>query len=82
MTGDDSDDSVTVNAHILLLVPVCLAQLGQSCCLSIEHASLNLFAQVSALDAVPDIDMLIFLPEILDGLFQILGDPNFEIRKM
>ncbi len=38
--------------------------------------------QVSTLDAVPDIDMLVFLPDILDGLFQILGDPNQEIRKM
>ena len=38
--------------------------------------------QVSVLDAVPDIDMLVLLPDILDGLFQILGDQNLEIRKM
>ncbi|XP_064599095.1 LOW QUALITY PROTEIN: protein VAC14 homolog [Liolophura sinensis] len=37
---------------------------------------------ISVLDAVPDINMLILLPEILDGLFQILGDTNQEIRKM
>ena len=35
-----------------------------------------------ALDAVPDIDMLVFLPEILDGLLHILGDQNPEIRRM
>ena len=40
------------------------------------------FVQVSTLDAVPDIDMIIFLPEILDGLFHILGEQNTEIRKM
>lgn len=34
------------------------------------------------LESVPDINMIIFLPEILDGLFNILGDPNLEIRKM
>ena len=34
------------------------------------------------LDAVPDIDMIVFLPEIIDGLFKILGDQNTEIRKM
>nr|CAD7585743.1 unnamed protein product [Timema genevievae] len=37
---------------------------------------------VSVLDAVPDIDLIIFLPEILDGLFRILEDPNKEIQKM
>lgn len=38
--------------------------------------------QVEVLDAVPDINMLVLLPEILDGLFQILGDTNHEIRKL
>ncbi|KAL3860333.1 hypothetical protein ACJMK2_010472 [Sinanodonta woodiana] len=37
---------------------------------------------IGVLDAVPDINMLVLLPEILDGLFQILGDSNQEIRKM
>ncbi|XP_063225932.1 protein VAC14 homolog isoform X2 [Bacillus rossius redtenbacheri] len=37
---------------------------------------------VSVLDAVPDIDLIVFLPEILDGLFRILEDPNKEIKKM
>uniref|UniRef100_A0A8B9TRN5 Protein VAC14 homolog n=1 Tax=Anas platyrhynchos TaxID=8839 RepID=A0A8B9TRN5_ANAPL len=31
---------------------------------------------------VPDINLLDYLPEILDGLFQILGDNSKEIRKM
>ncbi|XP_049788046.1 protein VAC14 homolog [Schistocerca cancellata] len=37
---------------------------------------------VSALYAVPDIDLIPFLPEILDGLFRILEDPTQEIKKM
>ncbi|XP_067003163.1 protein VAC14 homolog [Anabrus simplex] len=37
---------------------------------------------VSVLDAVPDIDLILFLPEILDGLFRILEDPTLEIKKM
>ncbi|XP_054278723.1 protein VAC14 homolog isoform X2 [Macrosteles quadrilineatus] len=37
---------------------------------------------ISVLDAVPDIDLIIFLPEILDGLFVILADPTLEIKKM
>lgn len=37
---------------------------------------------ITVLDSVPDINMVCFLPEILDGLFQILGDPNQEIKKM
>ena len=38
--------------------------------------------QIAALDAVPDINMLVLLPEILDGLFNILGDTSPEIKKM
>ncbi|XP_014678213.1 PREDICTED: protein VAC14 homolog [Priapulus caudatus] len=41
-----------------------------------------LVSWVTVLDAVPDINMLVYLPEILDGLFHILGDPNQEIKKM
>ncbi|BFZ12886.1 hypothetical protein BsWGS_15925 [Bradybaena similaris] len=37
---------------------------------------------IEVLDAVPEINMLVLLPEILDGLFQILGDNSHEIRKM
>ncbi|GFO49138.1 protein vac14 homolog [Plakobranchus ocellatus] len=37
---------------------------------------------IEVFDAVPDINMLVLLPEILDGLFQILGDNSNEIRKM
>ncbi|PNF35433.1 VAC14-like protein [Cryptotermes secundus] len=37
---------------------------------------------VSVLDAVPDIDLILFLPEILDGLFRILEDHTKEIKTM
>ncbi|XP_074645513.1 protein VAC14 homolog [Tubulanus polymorphus] len=37
---------------------------------------------VAVLDAVPNMNMVVFLPEILDGLFYILGDQNIEIRRM
>lgn len=36
---------------------------------------------ISILDAVPDIDLILYLPELLDGLFKILGDPNKEVKK-
>ncbi|XP_001605954.1 protein VAC14 homolog [Nasonia vitripennis] len=36
---------------------------------------------ISVLDAVPDIDLVEFLPDILDGLFKILEDPIPEIKK-
>lgn len=39
-------------------------------------------AWVSVLDAVPNMDFIIFLPEILDGLFRILEDPMPEIKKV
>ncbi|KYB26275.1 Protein VAC14 homolog-like Protein [Tribolium castaneum] len=37
---------------------------------------------ISVLDMVPDIDLLFYLPEILDGLFRILADTNLEVKKM
>lgn len=37
---------------------------------------------VSVLDAVPDIHLIPFLPEILDGLFRILEDHTKEIKTM
>ncbi|KAH0812084.1 hypothetical protein GEV33_010705 [Tenebrio molitor] len=37
---------------------------------------------ISVLDMVPDIDLIFYLPEILDGLFRILGDTNLEVKKM
>ena len=52
-----------------------------------HHVDVTLFCwnapyiQVTTLDAVPDIEMLIYLPEILDGLLIILGDQNQEIRQ-
>ncbi|XP_072013786.1 protein VAC14 homolog isoform X2 [Amphiura filiformis] len=37
---------------------------------------------ITTLASVPDINLLVYLPEILDGMFHILGDQNKEIRKM
>lgn len=36
---------------------------------------------ITVLDGVPDIDMLEYLPDVLDGLFNMLSDPNNEIRQ-
>jgi len=48
-----------------------------------EHPSARRFvvSWIDMLAAVPDIDMLNYLPELLDGLFVILSDPNVEIRR-
>ncbi len=32
------------------------------------------------LDSIPDLDMLAYLPSLLDGLMGMLADPNREIR--
>ncbi|XP_014285710.1 protein VAC14 homolog isoform X1 [Halyomorpha halys] len=37
---------------------------------------------VSVLHAVPEIELILFLPDILDGLFNMLSDQNIEIKKM
>ncbi|KAJ8718228.1 hypothetical protein PYW07_006158 [Mythimna separata] len=41
-----------------------------------------LVSWVAVLDAVPDIDLIAHLPELLDGLFKMLDDANSEIRRM
>lgn len=46
------------------------------------HAKQFLVSWLSALDAVPELDLLIHLPEFLDGLFNIFRDKSSEIRKM
>ncbi|KAK9105904.1 hypothetical protein Scep_022748 [Stephania cephalantha] len=40
-----------------------------------------LIGWITVLDSVPDIDMLGFLPDFLDGLFDMLSDPLPEIRQ-
>ena len=35
---------------------------------------------MQVLDSVPDLDMLAYLPQLLDGLMNMLSDPNREIR--
>lgn len=35
---------------------------------------------ISVLNAVPEINMVAYLPEILDGLFQMLDDNSIEIH--
>lgn len=37
---------------------------------------------ISVLDMVPNIDIVLYLPDLLDGLFRILDDPMLEVRKM
>ena len=36
---------------------------------------------ISALDAAPDVDALPLLPDVLDGVLDMLADPNREIRQ-
>ncbi|XP_053558318.1 protein VAC14 homolog [Bombina bombina] len=47
-----------------------------------QYARQFIISWIIVLESVPDINLLEYLPEILDGLFQILGDNSKEIRKM
>ncbi|KAM4017586.1 protein VAC14 homolog isoform 2-T2 [Anomaloglossus baeobatrachus] len=47
-----------------------------------QYARQFIISWILVLENVPDIHLLEYLPEILDGLFQILGDNSKEIRKM
>ncbi|CAA7394916.1 unnamed protein product [Spirodela intermedia] len=45
------------------------------------HVRQFLVGWITVLDSVPDIDMLGFLPDFLDGLFNMLSDSSREIRQ-
>ncbi|KAL3696617.1 hypothetical protein R1sor_010693 [Riccia sorocarpa] len=45
------------------------------------HVRQFLVGWITVLDSVPDIDMLGFLPDFLDGLFNMLSDQSHEIRQ-
>ncbi|TRY54537.1 hypothetical protein DNTS_033403 [Danionella cerebrum] len=47
-----------------------------------QYARQFIISWIHVLESVPDINLLDYLPEILDGLFQILGDGSKEIRRM
>lgn len=46
-----------------------------------QYARQFIISWIHVLESVPDINLIDYLPEILDGLFQILGDNSKEIRK-
>ncbi|XP_061837224.1 protein VAC14 homolog [Nerophis lumbriciformis] len=46
-----------------------------------QYARQFIISWIHVLESVPDINLLDYLPEILDGLFQILGDNSKEIRR-
>lgn len=46
-----------------------------------QYARQFIISWIHVLECVPDIHLLDYLPEILDGLFQILGDNSKEIRR-
>ncbi|XP_057445520.1 protein VAC14 homolog [Lotus japonicus] len=90
----DSDGNVQSAAHLLdRLVKDIVTESDQ---FSIEEfipllrermSVLNPFVRqflvgwITVLDSVPDIDMLGFLPDFLDGLFNMLSDSSHEIRQ-
>ncbi|XP_042426218.1 protein VAC14 homolog isoform X2 [Zingiber officinale] len=90
----DSDPSVQSAAHLLdRLIKDIVTESDQ---FSIEEfipllrARMNvlnpyvrqfLVGWITVLDSVPDIDMLGFLPDFLDGLFNMLSDSSHEIRQ-
>lgn len=47
-----------------------------------KFAKQFIISWITVLDDVPSIDLVIHLPEILDGLFKMLSDPTSEIKNM
>jgi vacuole morphology and inheritance protein 14 len=45
------------------------------------HVKELIVGWITTLDSVPDIDMLDYLPKLLDGLFSMLTDSNKDLKK-
>lgn len=45
------------------------------------HVKQLIVGWITTLDSVPEIDMLDYLPELMDGLFSMLSDGNKEVKK-
>ncbi|CAD5112462.1 DgyrCDS1682 [Dimorphilus gyrociliatus] len=46
-----------------------------------QYTRMFIVSWIDELDNVPDIDMIVFLPQLLDGLFQILGDNHQDVKQ-
>ncbi|KAI8067461.1 vacuolar protein 14 C-terminal Fig4p binding-domain-containing protein [Gongronella butleri] len=46
-----------------------------------SNARQYLVSWISVLDSIPDLELVSFLPEFLDGLIQCLSDPSDDVRK-
>ncbi|KAE9605289.1 putative vacuole morphology and inheritance protein [Lupinus albus] len=90
----DSDANVQSAAHLLdRLVKDIVTESDQFCIeefIPLLRERMNvlnpyvrqfLVGWITVLDSVPDIDMLGFLPDFLDGLFNMLSDSSHEIRQ-
>ncbi|KAL7592566.1 hypothetical protein Lser_V15G31876 [Lactuca serriola] len=85
----DSDPNVQSASHLLdKLVKNIMADIEEFISLLKEHMNvLNPYVRqflvgwITMLDNVPDIDILGFLPDFLDGLFNMLSDSSHEIRQ-
>jgi vacuole morphology and inheritance protein 14 len=46
------------------------------------HVKEMIVGWITTLDSVPDIEMLDYLPRLLDGLFSMLTDSNKDVKKV
>ncbi|CRL04170.1 CLUMA_CG017278, isoform A [Clunio marinus] len=74
-------DIITENSQIFDL-PSFVPLLRERVLTKNSFARQFLISWISILNAVPEINMLHYLPEILDGIFQMLEDQAFEIQRM
>jgi vacuole morphology and inheritance protein 14 len=74
-------DIITENSQIFDLVSF-VPLLRERVLTKNSFARQFLISWIAILNAVPEINMLHFLPDILDGIFQMLEDQMFEIQRM
>ncbi|CAL9118766.1 unnamed protein product [Musa textilis] len=92
--SDDSDTSVQSGAHLLdnLLKDIVTESdqfsldefvplLRERMDIINSHVRQFLLGWITVLNNVPDMDMLCFLPDYLDGLFYMLSDSSHEVRQ-
>ncbi|CAG8757661.1 19209_t:CDS:2, partial [Racocetra fulgida] len=80
MSQDDSTEPVTMPRTTAFSLPRFIPLLAERIHAKNPFTRNFLVSWITVLDSIPDLELVSFLPDFLDGLLRFLSDPNKDIR--
>ncbi|CAG8607608.1 10557_t:CDS:2, partial [Dentiscutata heterogama] len=80
MSHDDSTEPVSMPRTTAFSLPRFIPLLAERIHAKNPFTRNFLVSWITVLDSIPDLELVSFLPDFLDGLLQFLSDPNKDIR--